>query len=175
MPEQPKIHIKLTATDTFIEILGWVAILGIWLLTLLNYAALPETIPVHYNGAGEADGFGSKGHILMLPLISMLLFIGLTILNRFPHILNYPTSIRQENALWQYTNATRMFRFLKLVITLLFGLIVFKTQQNAHDHTEGLGAWFLPLTFGLIFVPIIYYLTKMNTSKKNKNTGYNNV
>ena len=39
-------------------------------------------------------------------------------------MFNYPSQITKENAVHQYTNATRMIRVLKLVIVVLFGLIV---------------------------------------------------
>ena len=56
----------------------------------------------------------------MLPIISTLLFIGLTTLNKYPYMFNYPSQITKENSVHQYTNATRMMRVLKLVIVLLF-------------------------------------------------------
>jgi uncharacterized membrane protein len=171
MNNRPKIKPILTTTDKVIEFISWIALIGIWVLTLTNYSALPETIPIHYNGVGEADGFGDKGNVLILPIISTLVFIGLTILNKNPHVFNYPGAITEENALQQYTNATRLIRLLKLVIIIIFGLIVFKTIENVNGNADGLGVWFLPLTFGLIFIPMAYYLTKSIRTKKDKNTG----
>ena len=167
MNKRPKIKLQLKQTDKILEVVGWVSVFGIWALTLTNYSILPEIIPIHFNGVGKADGFGNKTHIFVLPIISTLLFIGLTILNKHPHIFNYPSQITKENAVHQYTNATRMMRVLKLVIVLLFGLIVFKTIQNVNGHAGGLGTWFLPLTMGMIFIPMLYFLIK---SLKQKNT-----
>ena len=167
MNKRPKIKLQLKQTDKILEVVGWVSVFGIWALTLTNYSILPEIIPIHFNGAGKADGFGNKTHIFVLPIISTLLFIGLTTLNKHPHIFNYPSQITKENAVHQYTNATRMMRVLKLVIVLLFGLIVFKTIQNVNGHAGGLGTWFLPLTMGMIFIPMLYFLIK---SLKQKNT-----
>jgi len=158
MEEQPKIKLELTTIDKTLEILGWISILAIWVLTITNYTNLPDTIPIHYNGAGHADGFGRKGNILILPLISTVLFIGMTILNKLPQVFNYPTDITKDNALRQYTNATRMIRYLKVIIVVIFGVIVLQTIRNANGQTSGLGVWFLPLTLGLIFVPLTYFL-----------------
>ena len=167
MNKRPRIKLQLNQTDKILEIVGWISVVGIWALPLINYSILPEIIPIHFNGAGKANGFGNKTHIFILPIISTLLFIGLTILNKHPHIFNYPSQITKENAVDQYTNATRMMRVLKLVIVLLFGLIVFKTIQNVNGHAGGLGTWFLPLTMGMIFIPILYFLIK---SLRQKNT-----
>ncbi|MFM7638826.1 MAG: DUF1648 domain-containing protein [Bacteroidota bacterium] len=155
-----KIKLELTTTDKTFEILGWVSIFAVWVLTITNYTNLPDTIPTHYNGAGQADGFGGKGNILTLPLIATVLFIGLTILNKFPHVFNYPTNITTDNALQQYTNATRMIRYLKFIIVVIFGLIALQTIRNASGQRSGLGVWFLPLTLGLIFISMTYFVIK---------------
>jgi uncharacterized membrane protein len=147
-------------TDKIVEFFGWFCLVGIWILTLFNYHSLPETIPIHYNGAGEVDRFGNKWNLLTLPVVSSILFIGMTILNRYPHVFNYPASITQENALQHYTNATRLIRLLKLSIVIIFSLIVNQTIQHAHGNSDGLGVWFLPLTFGLIFIPLVYFIVK---------------
>lgn len=158
--ERPKIKLQLTTTDKFLEVLGWMAVLTIWLLVITNYSKLPGTIPTHYNGSGQADGFGGKASILILPMIATVLFVVMTILNRFPHVFNFPTNITKDNALRQYTNATKMIRYLKLTIVLTFGFIAFKTIQNASGQSTELGAWFLPFTLGLTFFPIIYFVVK---------------
>ena len=158
MNKRPRIKLQLNQTDKILEVVGWVSVFGIWALPLINYFDLPEIIPIHFNGAGKADGFGNKTHIFVLPIISTLLFIGLTILNKHPHIFNYPSQITKENAVHQYTNATRMMRVLKLVIVLLFGLIIFKTIENVNGNADGLGTWFLPFTIGLFISLTIYFL-----------------
>lgn len=164
MNKRPKIKLQLNKTDKTLEIIGWLAVLGIWVLTLLNYFDLPDTIPTHYNASGEADAFGNKSNILTLPIISTLLFIGLTFLNKNPHLFNYASEITAKNALHQYKNASRMIRLLKLAIVLIFGLIAFKTIENANGNATGLGIWFLPFTLAIIFIPIFYFLINSNKS-----------
>ena len=163
---RPKIKLIPTTADKLVDILGWIILLALWALTITNYSSLPDTIPTHFNAAGEADGFGSKVTILSLPVIATLLFIGLTVLNRYPHIFNYPTSITQDNALRQYTLATRMLRYLKLVLVLVFGGIELMTIQHATGKAAGLGVWFLPLTLVLVFIPLIYFVVKSVQANK---------
>jgi uncharacterized membrane protein len=166
MEERLGIKLELTTTDKTVEVIGWIALLIIWVLTITSYSNLPDTIPTHYNGAGQVDGFGGKGNILTLPLLATVLFIGLTILNKFPHIFNYPTNITEENAFRQYTNATRMIRYLKCIIVVVFGLIAFKTIRSASGQSDGLGVWFLPLAIGLIFISLAYFVIKSFKTKQ---------
>jgi uncharacterized membrane protein len=165
MDERPKIKLALTLADKLFEIVGWLLLLFIWGLTITNYASLPKTIPTHYNAAGQADGFGGKAFILTLPLLATILFIGLTLLNKFPQVFNYPTPVTQDNAFKQYTNATQLIRYLKLVIVVIFGLITFKTIQHANGASKGLGLSFLPLTLGLIFIPLMVFVIKSLKTK----------
>lgn len=166
MGARPKLNIELTAVDKLVEGVGWVLLVAVWALTTTTYSNLPDTIPIHFNGAGQADGFGGKANMLTLPLMATILFIGMTIINKFPHAYNYPTEITNDNALKQYTNATRLIRYLKLIIVFIFGLIVFETIQYANGEANGLSVWFLPLALGLIFIPLTYFIVNSFRSKK---------
>ncbi len=151
MNARPKITLELTHTDKIIEISSFLILAILWILVVYNYAGLPTTIPTHYNALGEADRFGNKDNIFSLPIIATVLFVGMTFLNKFPHIFNYPTNITTENALGQYTNATKMIRAIKFAIVFIFALITLKTMQSST-----LGIWFLPLVLMLIFIPIFF-------------------
>ena len=164
--ERPKIKLIPTSADKLMELLGWIMLLAIWGLTITHFSDLPDTIPTHFNATGEADGFGSKASIIGLPLIATLLFIGLTVLNRYPHIFNYPSPVTQDNALRLYTLATRMLRYLKLVLLVVFGGIELMTIQHATGKGAGLGVWFLPLTLVLVFLPLIYFVVKSVQTNK---------
>lgn len=165
--QRPKITLIPTTADRLVELLGWLILLLLLGYTFSHYSSLPDTIPTHFNAAGEADGFGSKASIFGLPVIATLLFIGITVLNRYPNIFNYPTAITQDNALQLYTLATRMLRYLKLVLLVVFGGIEFMTIQNATVEAVGLGVWFLPLTLVLVFLPLIYFVIKSIQGKNH--------
>lgn len=162
---RPKLKVQLTTTDKLLELLGWGVLLALWVWTGTSYSNLPDSIPTHFNAAGEADDYGRKASIFGLPVVASLLYIGLTLLNRVPHSFNFPTPVTQENALIQYTNATRMIRSLKLILVLVFSGISYQTIQQANGETDGLGVWFLPVTLGLIFLPLIYFVIKSFQTK----------
>lgn len=161
MGTRPKIKLELTTTDKTLELIGWFSIVLIWGLIIANYSNLSDTIPTHFNALGKADGFSSKKNIFTLQLIISILYVLMTVLNKFPHVFNYPTEITKDNALKQYTNATRMIRYLKLIMVIIFGLTTFKTIQNSMGKPKtGFDIWFLPLTLGLIFIPLTYFIVK---------------
>lgn len=162
---RPIIKIEFTLNDKLIEIFSWLLFVLMWVIPIISYSLLPDTIPTHFNAAGEADDWGSKLSVYILPVIGTLLFILLTVINRFPHIFNYSVEITQENALRQYTNATKLIRVLKLVLMVTFNMIAVFTIRSAKGESNGLGLWFLPVTLTLIFVPTIYFIIKMYKEK----------
>jgi len=160
MEARPKIKILLTSTDKMLEVLGWFTVLLLWILVIVNYAKLPETIPTHYNGVGSVDGYGAKGSILILPIVGTCIFVGLTYLNKFPEVFNYAIRITKENAEKQYTNATRMIRYLKLMTGIVFLFINYQTIHVAIGKSNGLSSWFLPLVLIMFGVFPAYFIIK---------------
>jgi uncharacterized membrane protein len=165
METRPKINLNLTSTDRIIEIAGWLALAFIWIITLFHYRNLPDTIPSHFNVAGQADGFGPKTSIFILPVLGTILFIGLTILNRFPQVFNYPVKLTPENVANQYMMATRLIRYLKLAILAIFAIILWLSSYAAIHQTNSIGIWLLPTMMIMIFVPIGYYIYKSFRNK----------
>jgi len=161
MEKRPRIKLKHTTTDKAIEVIACFSLLVVWGLIVINYNNLPDIIPIHFNGSGEADRFEGKKNIWNLPIVASVFYVVLSLLNRFPHVFNYPTKITKENVLRQYTNATRLIRSIKLIFIVLFGLIEFKTIQIAKGQAEGLGTWFFPFVLATVFIPILYFYRKL--------------
>jgi uncharacterized membrane protein len=166
MKDRPKIKLELTIADKIIELVGWISIVLVWIFTTTHFNQIPDIIPIHFNGAGQADGFGGKATIFTLPIISTLLFLLLTWLNNFPQLFNFPTNITKENALQQYIFATRLIRYTKVIVVVIFGMIEFKTIQNVNGKADGLGIWFLPIAIGMIFIPLIVYVIISKKAQK---------
>lgn len=165
MEARPEIKPEFSKTDKRAELLGWLILLLLWCLTLYNYLKLPNIIPIHFNASGKVDNYGGKSTIIVLPVIGTVIFIGLTILNKHPRIFNYPVSITADNALRHYTNATRMIRYLKLAIVIIFTSIIFIIYKTATGKTTGPATAFLPFTLVLIFISQILFIMKFVKTK----------
>lgn len=136
-----------------------------WVFLLANFSNLPEVIPQHYNTYGKADGFGSKSNLFILAGIASILNIGLSILKKYPHRFNYPVEITKENEFRQYAIATRMLRFVKLILVLIFSLLIIKTIFIAKGGSPELGFWFLPIALVCLIGSIAYFLILSFRSK----------
>ena len=167
MDERPKIKIKYKTADWLFEISAWLIFTILWWLTISNFQGLPDSIPTHYNAAGIPDDYGPKSSVFFLPATGTILFIGITLLTRFPHIFNYPVKITPENQERQYRYALRMINFLKMSLVLIFLVIQYKTFQTSSGVAEGLGTWFLPISMGLIFIPLVIFIFIAVKNKKS--------
>ncbi|MBW7840657.1 MAG: DUF1648 domain-containing protein [Chitinophagaceae bacterium] len=159
MEARPKVKISWNGTDRFLEVSGWLLLLFWWVLIIITFNRLPETIPSHFDLSGMPDDYSSKWTIFLLPTLASFIYIGLTILNRFPHKFNYISAITTANAKRQYTFATRMIRFLKWGIVLLFGFISYQTVQIALGKETGIGGWIVPFLIAgsLIFMVVTVF------------------
>ena len=52
-------------------ILAPLILLGTIVYILIIWHTLPEQIPTHYNFAGEIDGYGGRGSLLLMPIIGL--------------------------------------------------------------------------------------------------------
>ena len=88
MKTRPKIRPQKSVWDRALETIAiGVLIYGV-ILVLQAWSTLPDTIPTHFDASGNADGFGPKGMIWLLPSISVVLVPAMLFLRRFPWLSN---------------------------------------------------------------------------------------
>lgn len=159
-PNRPKVRPPKQPFDFLFEAIAIGGLgFGVYLV-VSNYSGLPETIPIHFNASGVADGFGKKGMIWLLPAISFVLVPGMLLLRRWPWISNVPVEITEENAMYQYGLIVRLLTFLSAVVSLTFTNIVYDTVSIAHGGISLLGPWFIPAMVVPIFGSMIWYFIR---------------
>lgn len=125
--------------------LAWIA----WLIGM--YPELPARIPIHFNAAGEADGWGKRGMIWTLPLIA-LFTVGLVL--SVPYFnqkyVNYPVKITEENQEKQYR---LMNLFLNGMAIILFGIMWYISYVSVH---MALGQGALPMVYIWLFMGVLF-------------------
>lgn len=160
--DRPRIKVKKEQLDYILESIAWLGWLAMIILPAIYYQELPDQVPTHFNATGEADAWGGKMHLLLLPLIGSVLFFGMIILNNYPHIFNLPVKITEENAEKQYRSAQRLIRSVNISMMLIFPYLIYGSIQNALGNMNGLGSWTLPIILILSFLPIgIYFFQQM--------------
>lgn len=163
---RPKIKVPLEGLDIVLDILSATILVLLIAYTIISYSELPDTIPSHFNIKGEVDGYSNKSMLWLLPAFAIVLFFGLYIMNRFPHLHNYMVNITEENALKNYRFSTRIVRFANLFVMFIFGVIAFSIVETSKGNTSNIEIWFLPLVIGIsIALPIIIFIYQKNINK----------
>ena len=163
--DRPKIKVPLEGLDIVLDILSATLLILLIAYAVISYSELPDVIPSHFNAKGEVDGYSEKIMLWLLPALGVVLFFGLYIINKFPHIHNYMVNITEDNALKNYRLSTRIVRFTNLFIMFIFGLIYYSIVESAKSNNSNLDRWILPLVIGMsIILPIaiLVYQKKIN-------------
>lgn len=94
------------------------------------------------------------------------MYIGLTVLERYTQLYNFPVQITKDNIKIQYRLARTLITTQKLATTIIFMLII---ASAIRDQTENaiilMGNYFIFFVLGITFIPIIGYFV---LSYKNK-------
>ena len=158
MKERPRINIDKTLIQKWFDVAALTFLFLSIVYVSFEWYGIPNRVPIHFNAAGEADNWGAKTTIILFPVLGILLWGGLTLLERYPHRYNYVVRITDGNAALQYRSAVVLIRFLKNTIALLFAYLTVESVQIAKGLDEGLAWWLMPLFLTLIISAIILYI-----------------
>ena len=101
------------------------------LYLLFLWGDLPDKIPTHFNALGQADKWGSKPELLILPAVQLVLSAFLTIVQskpqwwNLPHVENEVTQERIESM------GLAMILFAKSVIMIDFSYLLYCSVNGA--------------------------------------------
>ncbi|HZK48649.1 MAG TPA: DUF1648 domain-containing protein [Thermoleophilia bacterium] len=124
------------------------------------WTSLPARIPTHFGGDGTPDGWGGRWALLVMPVVGVVMYAGLTILERYPHIYNYPVRITEENAGRQYRLAVDLITLLKLEMVWMFATLTWGTVRVARGDADGLGTFSVLFYLAALFGTITVYMVR---------------
>ncbi|MBH0156535.1 DUF1648 domain-containing protein [Fictibacillus sp. 5RED26] len=156
---RPKLKIQRTWFENFLDIAS-ITLLVIGTVSLISeWAAIPDTVPTHFNAAGEPDGWGSKNNLWILIVMGAVTWLLLTVLEKFPHIYNY-FNLTEENVERQYKNARMMINVMKNEILIFFVYMTWACAEVANGTSEGLSVWVLPIFIIGITGSIAFFIVR---------------
>ncbi len=159
--ERPIISdLKRSPMDWALEVLAILGIVFTGVAVVYYWPSLPDSIPRHFNARGEPNAWGSKGWSLVVPVLSVLIYVLLTVVAKYMHRANYLSSMTEENARRQYELIRQFLVTLKTTIVLVFAYLVRANIEVALGRQEGLGTLFLPTVIVLIAAIIGSYLAR---------------
>jgi hypothetical protein len=159
--ERPQQALPPTASERVAEIASGL-LLGVFVaFAAVTVPRLSEKVPIHRGADGSPDAWGSPSTLLLLPALAVVLYVGLSVLQRFPHFYNYPTSVTRENAAALYRKGRQFVLGAKLFVVALFAFIFYGSVSPALDGGEAMGPWFLPVVLVALFALLGVFIVRM--------------
>ncbi|AVK95150.1 DUF1648 domain-containing protein [Lysinibacillus sphaericus] len=152
---RPILTLPKTKYEKCLDVIGSGLFTVSILFIILQWGNLPGEIPAHFNAKGEVDRWGSKIEVLILPGIGIFMWIFLGLLEKAPHMHNYPARLNERNVEAFYLNSRRLCNEVKNFCLILFAIISCEIVLVALGKIEGLGWWFLPVVLIGTGIPIL--------------------
>ncbi|HBV02317.1 MAG TPA: hypothetical protein DEB69_02735 [Candidatus Komeilibacteria bacterium] len=131
------------------EILLIILVLGAWAAGFYFYSVFPETVPVHWNIAGEVDRYGSRFEgAFILPIVVTAMYL---------LFLFIPLIDPKKEKYQQFQNVYHIFRYILILIMWVIYLIA---SFNGLGYNIRVEIW-IPLTIGVLFLILGNYMGKI--------------
>lgn len=143
---------------------GAVAICFVWAITILAlYGShpLPARIPVHFDGAGHVNGWGTPGMLWVMPAVVTGVFLLMTWVTRYPQGFNFPVRVTPANRAVLQAVAIRMVGWIKVEMVLLFAWMQWATIESARQGASAIAPWSIWIGTAVIWMTIARYYVAM--------------
>ena len=138
--------------------LGALAVL-FWITwgTLYGPNRLPDRIPTHFDGS-ESDGWGSPSALLLLPLVALAIYLGITLTSRFPSAFHYPVRVTPQNRPRLQALSVQMIVCLKTELMCLFAWIQWSIVEAVRNGGGSFSLALVPLSLLAVFATVGWHL-----------------
>jgi hypothetical protein len=130
--------------------------MGVIIYLFVAWGSLPDKVPGHYNAAGEIDRMGSRYELLITPIVGWLMYLGISVVERFPQVWNTGVTVTEENKERVYRVIRNMLSTLKIIMILVFVFLTINSSLSTP-----LPVWFTPTYIILIFGTLILFIIRL--------------
>jgi uncharacterized membrane protein len=142
--------------------LGALAVL-FWITcrTIYGPERLPDRIPTHFDLAGRPNGWGSPTALLLLPVVAVAIYLGITLTSRFPSAFHYPVRVTPQNRPRLQALSLQMIVCLKTELMCLFAWIQWSIVEAVRNGSGSLSVALVPLSLVAVFATVGWHLVAM--------------
>ena len=146
--------------DMILNLLCLILLIGITLWLTIFWDRIPDQVPMHYDFAGNINRWGKKSEMLLLPVMAWLLYLLLTVIERFPKIWNTGVTVTEENREWVYTSLLHLISTMKFIIVCIFTWLIVQTPLGI-----SLPGWFMIVVLLAVFGNMGFWLGEVYKNK----------
>ncbi|WP_179134425.1 DUF1648 domain-containing protein [Oceanobacillus timonensis] len=161
----PVLKLKMTFIEKLLNVVGILSFSGVMMYMIYTWNAVPNLVPGHYNVSGEVTRWGGREELFILLAVGVLLWIGMTVLERFPHVHNYK-NLTEANIKGQYINSRMMMNVLKNEIAILFPFIIWNDIRVARGFSSYMNTWSLIIIVLILTGTLVFFIVRSNRQKR---------
>jgi uncharacterized membrane protein len=137
--------------------------LQVWIYCRISYGPdrLPDRIPIHFDLAGNANGWGTPKSLIFFPVVSVALYLLLTVVVQFPSTFNYPIPVTDPNRARLQALAIDLVTWIKMELVCTFALLLWTCIHLALHPDPAIHSAFLFLPVGVVFVTVAWFIVAM--------------
>lgn len=148
--------IKKNSLDIIAEVICIAVLAFTTIYVIFMYIQLPDKIPVHYNASGIIDRYGSKIELFILLVVAWGMYLGLSVVAKFPQTWNTGVTVTAKNKDRVYRITKNMLKTIKMEIVITFSYIAYNTTK-----LENLPSKFMIIFLGIMFSTIILFAVQL--------------
>lgn len=148
--------IKKGKLDIVLNVLCLIILIGTTVLLISFWHKIPDKLPMHYDFAGNIDRWGAKSEIIILPVITWIMYLFMTVIERFPQMWNTGVQITEENKERVYATLLHLLSSVKLILVVVFTYLTVQSAAGVE-----LPSWFLPAILLAVFGDLGYWIWKV--------------
>lgn len=121
----------------------------------MHWSDFPDRIPIHFNATGEADGFGSKPFLWLLPIVNVIIWLLALFAYKIPQLLSMPY--------YNYDNvkhkkiATDLLGWMQLLIAFFITILSLQVSYAALGHHTSIPVIPIVIFIVLLILLLVYY------------------
>ena len=148
--------VKNNMLDKVIEIICLIFVVGVPVYIIINWANIPDPLPMHYDFAGNVDRWGDKTELIILPIITPIMYGFMTVIERIPQVWNTGVTITEENRERVYRTLKYLVKTLKLIVVIDFSYMTINTLM-----CQDLPIWFTPAFLLIVFGNLTFWIIRL--------------
>ncbi len=149
-----------------------IALIALFLMGWVTYLAfegpdrLPDRVPIHFDMAGNPNGWGSPAVLLLLPIVTAGLYFAMTVVSRFPSTFNYPVRVTRENLARLQSVSLNMIAWLKAELCCFFAILQWAIIRAVRSGQGHLFALLVPALLVVVFSTIGWHFVALFRAAK---------
>ena len=151
----------ITLSDRILELVAAAMAVVMLVLTGVLYSKAPDTVPTHFNFAGDADGWEGK---VFYWILAGIMLVGMAICASAAYnrkLVNLPIRLKPEVFYRQIGLISRMCRIMTIALSCIWLAVLLAMSASFIGLSEGVAVALIPLSAMLMIGVVFFYTLKI--------------